>query len=100
MAELEPYSVVIVTFDHADTLPACVAALERLDPAPLKVVLVDNASSDGSAAVAANRVSHLKLEIFEEDFNTGFAAAANRGISATETMVVMKEFTGRRDKLL
>jgi len=81
--ELEPYSIVIVAFNHADTLPACLAAVARLEPAPERLVLVDNASTDGSAEVAARLGGDLPIEIIREDRNTGFAAAANRGIDAT-----------------
>lgn len=89
VAELESYAVVVVTHDHAETLPACLAAVEGLEPAPECVVLVDNASADGSAEVAADRTSDLQLEILREEQNTGFAAAANRGIAATEAAWVL-----------
>jgi GT2 family glycosyltransferase len=89
MTEIEPYSVVVVTYDHADTLPAFFTAVESLAPAPQEVVLVDNASTDDSTVIAANRASHLKLNILEEDSNTGFAAAANRGIATTQTPWVL-----------
>ncbi len=80
---VEPYSIVIVTFNHADTLPACLAAVARLEPAPERILLVDNASTDGSVEIAAGPADHLAIEIIREDRNTGFAAAANRGIKST-----------------
>ncbi len=85
VVELEPYSIVIVTYNHADTLPACLAAAARLDPAPKRLVLVDNASADGSVEIAAGLGGDLSIEILPEDRNTGFAAAANRGINSTDT---------------
>jgi GT2 family glycosyltransferase len=78
-----PFAVVIVTFDHAETLPRCLAAVERLDPAPARLVVVDNASSDASVEIASNRSGNLNSEVLCEARNTGFAAAANRGIAAT-----------------
>ena len=83
MDEIEPYAVVVVTHDHAETLAACLTAVERLEPAPARLVVVDNASTDGSAEVAADRPGRLATAIVREERNTGFAAAANRGISAT-----------------
>lgn len=80
VAEAPAYDVVIVTYNHAATLPACLAAVARLAPAPRRVTLIDNASSDGSAEVAAAVDAALALEIVREPLNTGFAAAANRGI--------------------
>jgi len=81
---VEPYSIVIVTYNHADTLPACLAAVARLEPAPVRLVLVDNASADGSVEIAAGLGGNLPIEILREDRNTGFSAAANRGINATD----------------
>ncbi len=86
---VEPYSIVIVAYNHAETLPACLAAVAFLEPAPKRLVLVDNASADGSADVAAELAGDLPIEIIREDRNTGFAAAANRGIDATDTPWVL-----------
>ena len=82
VAEHEPFAVVVVIRDHAQTLPACLAAVEALVPPPGRVVLVDNASTDGSAGIAASWSPSLPSEVLVEDENTGFAAAANRGIAA------------------
>ena len=81
--EIEPYAVVVVTHDHAETLAACLAAVEQLNPPPSWLVVVDNASTDGSAEIAENRSGDIATTIVREERNTGFAAAANRGIAAT-----------------
>jgi GT2 family glycosyltransferase len=78
-----PFAVVIVTFDHAETLPLCLAAVERLDPTPTRLVVVDNASTDASVEIASARSGNLDVQVLCEGQNTGFAAAANRGIAAT-----------------
>ena len=80
---MESYAIVIVTHNHADTLPACLAAVERIAPSPARVVLVDNASSDGSAEVPVDWHSKTPLELIREDTNIGFAAAVNRAIGLT-----------------
>jgi GT2 family glycosyltransferase len=77
------YAVVVVTRDHADTLDACLVAVEGLRPPPAQVVVIDNASADGSAEIAEKRAGGLAMTVLREDRNTGFAAAANRGIAAT-----------------
>jgi GT2 family glycosyltransferase len=77
--------VVVVSHNHATTLPACLAAVAGLDPGPDAVVLVDNASSDGSARVAERHLDSLPLEVIIAETNTGFAAAANAGIRRTAT---------------
>jgi GT2 family glycosyltransferase len=89
VAVIEPYSLVIVTFNHADTLSACLNAVAELDPAPDTVVVIDNASTDRSAETCADRAAAQPVEIVREQRNTGFAAAANRGIRSTETPWVM-----------
>jgi GT2 family glycosyltransferase len=75
-------STVIVTFNSAATLPACLEALHAHAPAAGgRIVVVDNASHDGTAAIVARdwpSVTLLRMEA-----NLGFAAANNRGIRAT-----------------
>jgi GT2 family glycosyltransferase len=80
--ETDAFAVVVVTHDHAETLPACLDAVAALDPAPAQTVVIDNASADGSAEVVTARAGD-RLELLREGTNTGFAAAVNRGIHAT-----------------
>jgi N-acetylglucosaminyl-diphospho-decaprenol L-rhamnosyltransferase len=68
-------SAVIVSYNSADYLPACVASLRAEEVA--QVVVVDNASSDGS--VAAVRAADPAVEVVETGANLGFGAGANRG---------------------
>ncbi len=82
MQENTPYAVIVVTHDHAETLPACLAAVAALDPAPADVAVIDNASTDGSAEIAAG-LADTRLELIREHSNTGFSAAVNRGLAAT-----------------
>jgi len=81
-------AVIVVTHDHAGTLPACLDAVAALDPAPTEVVVVDNASSDGSAEIAASRTDP-PLKLIRETANTGFAAAVNRGLEETSSPWVL-----------
>ena len=46
-----PMTVVIVTWNSADVLPACLESLSQAAPLPAEVVVVDNASADGSIAL-------------------------------------------------
>lgn len=64
---------VIVSYNNESTLPACLAPL--LDPVAVTAYVVDNASSDGSCAVA----SGLRVTLFPQDENRGFAAGCNVG---------------------
>src|SRR2546422_1467700 len=75
-----PVSVMIVNWNAGQALEACLASLAAGGvPAP-EVVLVDNASSDGSARAASAR--HPQVRLLETGANLGFAAGANRGAAA------------------
>jgi GT2 family glycosyltransferase len=70
--------VVIVNWKAGRLLRDCVAALDESTSAPdLNVVVVDNASGDGSADRLP--ASHLEVEIVRNRENLGFARACNLG---------------------
>jgi len=80
-------SIVIVSFNAREDLAACLASLRAAPPAvPHAIVVVDNASSDGSveAARAVAGVTVIPL-----DRNAGFAAANNVGIRATQSELIL-----------
>jgi GT2 family glycosyltransferase len=79
------YAVAVVTHDHAETIPACLCAVGLLEPRPEKVVVVDNASRDGSPEVVADTAGDLPVELVRQSTNTGFAAAFNTAIEATDS---------------
>jgi len=70
---------VIVSFNSAAYLPDCLRSLRSEGVAD--VVVVDNASSDGS--VAAVRRADPEARIVEAGANLGFGSAANRGVETT-----------------
>ncbi len=71
--------VVLVNRDGETVLPACLDALKRQAWRDFELVIVDNASSDGSVACA--RRHFPDAEIVRNDANLGFAAANNIGIA-------------------
>ncbi len=89
MKPVASYDVVIVTHNHAKTLPACLKAVAALDSMPAEVVVVDNASADGSAQIAETLVDQLPLQIVRLEENEGFAAGANRGIAVSSSEWVL-----------
>lgn len=76
-------SVIIVTFNSARHIAACLGSLGQAD----EVVVVDNASSDGTCETAARAAPEAKL--IRNASNRGFAAAVNQGIAATSSPFVL-----------
>jgi N-acetylglucosaminyl-diphospho-decaprenol L-rhamnosyltransferase len=70
-------SVIIVNWNAGGALRACLESLAGDPSAEREVILVDNASTDGSLATA--RSDHPALVVVETGSNLGFAAGANRG---------------------
>jgi GT2 family glycosyltransferase len=73
-------SAVVVSFNTRDHLLRCLASLERHVTLPLEVVVVDNASTDGSADSVRGRFPAVRL--VANPRNLGFGAACNRGLRA------------------
>lgn len=71
--------VVIVSYNTRDLLRRCIASTRGLGLPP-HVVVVDNASRDGSAAMVAHEFPDVTLHTNRANF--GFAAATNQGIRA------------------
>jgi GT2 family glycosyltransferase len=74
-------SVTIVTWNSAQYLDECFAALARQDYRDLDVAIVDNASEDGTRALL-QRVE-TKWRVIYNKRNVGFAAGQNQAIRAT-----------------
>ncbi|MFN3521135.1 MAG: glycosyltransferase family 2 protein [Phenylobacterium sp.] len=73
-------SVVIVAFNSADTLGACLERLAAQTFRDFELILVDNASPQGEARPAAAAFPGARL--IENGANLGFAAAVNIGARA------------------
>jgi len=74
-------SVVLVNFRGAEDTNNAVEQLKRVDwpPELLEIVVVDNASDDGS--VASIRDAHPDIVLVESKENRGFAGGCNLGVS-------------------
>ncbi|HEY7513944.1 MAG TPA: glycosyltransferase family 2 protein [Vicinamibacteria bacterium] len=80
-------AVVVVSYNTRDDLRLCLRSLSEHVSIPLEVVVVDNASDDGSAAAA--REERPEALVIENDENLGFAAGANRGWRASTAPCVL-----------
>jgi N-acetylglucosaminyl-diphospho-decaprenol L-rhamnosyltransferase len=97
-------SIIVVSYNARADLERCLASLGENPPAVShELIVVDNGSTDGSAA-AVRRFANVRL--IENGANLGFAAANNRGIraSAGELLLLLNSDTrvtaGALDRLV
>ena len=69
-------SVVIVSYNTADLIEACLLSVRASDGVSLETFVVDNASSDGGAALVREKFPWVRL--VENRENRGFGAANNQ----------------------
>lgn len=82
-------SVVIVNFNAGDYLAAAVDSVLGQAEVETEVIVVDNASSDGSLQSLRARVPAGSIRIIELDDNYGFAHACNAGITVSRGGAVL-----------
>jgi GT2 family glycosyltransferase len=70
--------VVVLNYNGRDHLPYCLPSLCATEYASLEIVVVDNASTDGSLALA----SGFPVRTIESDRNLGWSGGNNLGIRA------------------
>jgi N-acetylglucosaminyl-diphospho-decaprenol L-rhamnosyltransferase len=97
-------SIIIVSYNARADLEQCLTSLHEHPPsASHEIIVVDNASSDGSADAARRRPG---VRVIESGANRGFAAGNNIGIreSAGELLLLLNSDTivpaGALDRLL
>ncbi len=79
-------SVILTLYNYERYIRDCIRSLEEADLANLRegleIVVVNDASTDGSLAFAeeAQRASRLPIRIVDKRFNTGLADARNVGL--------------------
>lgn len=83
-------AICIVTYDSAPDLPGCLESIGRLDHRPLEIVVVDNASRDGSLEIARRQApAGIPLEAVASPENLGFAAGMNAALARTAAPFVL-----------
>ena len=81
-------AIVIVSYNVREDLARALASLHAAPPAlSHEIVVVDNASSDGSAAMVRSRWPGVR--VLEPGANVGVSRANNAGIRATESRLVL-----------
>lgn len=72
-------TVIVASYNSRTHLPACLASVLAPQGASFELIVVDNASTDGSAALVADQFPMARLVVNRE--NRGFAAAVNQGLA-------------------
>src|SRR6266540_1139455 len=92
--ELCPYaqrvtllSIVLVSFNTRDHLRRCLQSLFAYQHGDFEVIVVDNASPDGSAAMVASEFP--KVRLLRNARNDGFAIGANAGMRVAQGDVIL-----------
>lgn len=81
-------AIVIVSYNVREELGVCLHSLVgHTDPYPTEIVVVDNASTDGTAQMVREHWPGVRL--LETGANLGFARANNVGIRATASEYVL-----------
>jgi GT2 family glycosyltransferase len=80
-----PASIVIPVFNQMDYTRLCLEHLEKGTDFPHEVVIVDNASTDGTAAFLRG----VRARVLTNPTNRGCAAAWNQGIAASRGRYVV-----------
>ena len=81
-------SIIIVSWNTCDLLKGCLTSIYTYPPrGPFEVLVVDNASIDGSAQIVKEHFPYVRL--IENHENVGFARANNQAIAQTDSRYVL-----------
>ncbi len=81
-------SVVIVSYNTVDLLPACVESVLAQEAASLQIIVIDNASADETVDILLHRC-YRDLELVANRENVGFARACNQGLRRCRSDLVL-----------
>ena len=80
-------TVIIPNFNGIQYIQACLESLYGQTTKEIAVIVVDNASTDGSMELVRDQFPQVQLIVNQE--NTGFSYAVNQGILASQTPYVI-----------
>jgi GT2 family glycosyltransferase len=85
-------AAIVVAWNSLGDLPGCLASIEGQTHPDLEVIVVDNASEDGTRAWLAAAADHQRrhpLRVVSEPVNVGFCRAVNDALATTEADAVL-----------
>jgi O-antigen biosynthesis protein len=96
----EGTSIIIPTYNQAEYLRQCIDAITDHTDLPYEIIVIDNASTDGTADYLESARGSIRYRILET--NLGFAAAVNRGLMMAKgsTIVLLNNDTLVTDRWL
>lgn len=80
-------SIIIVNWNTKDLLRGCIASVQKETQAAHEIIVIDNASSDGSGRMVSAEFPQVRLISNAE--NRGFAAANNQGLTIAQGRTVL-----------
>jgi GT2 family glycosyltransferase len=75
-------SIIILNWNGSDCIGECIESVDKTTYKNIEIIVVDNASTDGSAQMVQIKYPRVKLLYLKE--NIGFAAGNNRGFLAAQ----------------
>lgn len=84
---MQEVTVVIPNLNGEPYLRACLDSLRCQSAAPFPIIIVDNGSTDGSAALIREEYPEVLLEVLDKNY--GFCKAVNMGIQMAQTPYVI-----------
>lgn len=88
MSPGQSVSIVIVNFNTRELLRDCLLSL-RVTAPNSEIVVVDNASADGSQEMVRTEFAGTKTKLIENGENLGFSAANNAGIRQAQGRLIL-----------
>jgi N-acetylglucosaminyl-diphospho-decaprenol L-rhamnosyltransferase len=83
-------AVVVVSYNTRDLLISSISSvIESTPPADVEIVVVDNASNDGSLEAVSH--AHPQVMTIANPANLGFAVACNQAIRASTAPLIAAE---------
>jgi GT2 family glycosyltransferase len=86
-AEIPLVSYIVLTRDRRVELSRCLASIERQDWSRREILVVDNASTDGTAGWV--RAHHPDVRILVQAVNTGAAGGRNRALAVASGEILI-----------
>ncbi|MGZ9585257.1 glycosyltransferase family 2 protein [Paenibacillus marinisediminis] len=75
---IEGTSIIIPSYNKLDMLKDCIDSIQKHTPNNHEIIVIDNASTDGTGAYLQSMVGKLRFHINES--NRGFSGAVNTGL--------------------